>query len=602
VKHVSLANVGATPVPTSINGGLASAIPGLGSDLLQVAWAAFLSTTADHVIVIDASGAIIAANTNALDAPHKGDVLSIGGGWEQAWPIEHRRKVLAAMRSAADTGRARFAAYTLTESGEQCHWDVALTKIHLATHASHHLMASARKIEVRQADTKDRGPQELVDGLTGLPNAVAFHNELSARTSDVARGEPGFAVVTLNLDGFEQLNSRQGPQKCDRMLAQFADLVTRAAGSSSFFARSDGDEFALIIDAAGCAQSTRTMAARMISECANKVCASNPAANFSVSAGIALFPTDATTDQELLLFAQTALHAAKAKGRGGECRSFDGDMRQELQRHSAMLELARGAIARDRIRPYYQPKVDLQSGQMIGLEALLRWESSGGAVHSPATISAAFDDNEIAHNISDMMLRKVVADVAHWQQAGSALPVAINASGVDFKDPDFAERLLRQLDRADLPTSLFEIEVTEGVFLGSDADDVGAALRKLNAAGVRIALDDFGTGYASLTHLKEYPVDAIKIDRSFVNNLTTSPDDRAIVSAMISLSRDLALEVVAEGIETPDQAYLLRDLGCQTGQGFFFSEAVVGSQIPNIMRRIELAGGAVPSSHAQAMR
>lgn len=187
------------------------------------------------------------------------------------------------------------------------------------------------------------------------------------------------------------------------------------------------------------------------------------------------------------------------------------------------------------------------------------------------------------------MLRKVIADVSAWHRAGSALPVAFNACSADFRDTGFAERFLRQVDRAGLPARLFELEVTEGVFLGVGASDVGAALRRLSAAGIRIALDFFGTGYASLSHLKQHPVDVIKIDRSFVSNVATDPDDRAIVGAMVSLSHNLAIEVVAEGIETASQATLLRNMGCQIGQGFLFDRAVPGVDVPNLPRSHPIA-------------
>lgn len=588
MKHMSLASVNAMPIRAPWE------MQGVGCSLhsnanhLDAVLAAFLRITSDNVCVMELNGTVVWTNTLPSAPARRGYNPATGSAWERAWPAEHQLKIHTALRTAAHEGQASFAAYTRTAGGSKRFWDVTLARIFLPVAASRFLVATVRQVQESKLSTHDCCSASSVDGLTGLPSTTAFHKELSARTTADADLCRPFALAMLNLDGFKRLNSRAGPQKCDELLAQFADFMIQLAGGAGFFARSGGDEFALICDEPRGAAELRRSVAAMVQQCAEQVSAANPSAKFTVSAGIAMFPTDASTDRDLLTFAQTALRTAKRQGRG-KCVLFDGNMRQQLQRHSAMLELARAAIADDRVRPYYQPKVDLRTGKVIGLEALLRWESSGGAVHLPATISAAFDDPEIALQIGNVMLKKVIADLKQWKRAGLLLPVALNVSSADLKNPHFARYLLHSFSEADLPTSLVEIEVTEGVFFDSDDDNVGATLRTLNAAGVRIALDDFGTGYAALTHLKNYPIDVIKIDQSFVKNMTSDPDDRAIVSAIVSLSRDLALDVVAEGIESATQAALLSDLGCCSGQGFLFSEAVLGSEVMEAVRCIEAA-------------
>nr|WP_299595625.1 EAL domain-containing protein [Sphingomonas bacterium] len=559
-------------------------------------FAAFARATDDHVHVVDADGSIVWANPSALAAVDLWNILPAGQAWGQGWPVEQRPKAVAAIRTALEQGHAWFMAHMPTRAGTQRHWSVALTRISGVRDAGDFVIAVTRECGLRHVDAVDSYGTGDLDGLTGLPNAVWFHRELSSRTGGATRCQRPLALVMIDLDDFKQFNSRLGPQACDAMLARFADLLAQAAGTSTFLARSGGDEFALIVDDAADPAAVSARIAYLILRCADQISGPDHPANFSVSAGISFFPADAASDQELLRNAHTALRAAKGAGRG-RCVRFDGGMRQQLQRHSSMLEVARAAIAGGWMRPYYQPKIDLTSGRVTGLEALLRWQSPDGTVHTPASISAAFDDPEIATRITDIMLRKVVADLMIWRRMGSAVPVAINVSGADFRDTQFARRFLRQLREAGVPADLVELEVTEGVFLGVGAEEVGVALRKLNAAGVRIALDDFGTGYASLTHLKQHPVDLIKIDRSFVSNLAASPDDRAIVGAMISLGRNLAIEVVAEGIETEEQVLILRDFGCHTGQGFLFSRAVPGSEIPDIVREQKIGS---PISAARA--
>ena len=240
-----------------------------------------------------------------------------------------------------------------------------------------------------------------------------------------------------------------------------------------------------------------------------------------------------------------------------------------------MISLARSAVENDRIVPYYQPKVDLATGAVDGFEALLRWRDSRGGIHGAETISAAFEDISLAANISDTMIDLVLADVARWQKAG--LPfrhVAINVAAAELRRGDFAERLLERLAAASVPTDFIQVEVTESVFVGRSADYVHSALKLLSAEGVAVALDDFGTGFASLTHLKQFPVDIIKIDKSFIGDLTSEGEDTAIVRAVVGLGRNLGMKVVAEGVETPSQAQFLRELGCPLGQGFLFGKAM----------------------------
>ncbi|WP_246348263.1 EAL domain-containing protein [Sphingomonas aerophila] len=276
--------------------------------------------------------------------------------------------------------------------------------------------------------------------------------------------------------------------------------------------------------------------------------------------------------------ADIALLTGKSQ-EAGRALVFSGDMRQALQRRASSLEVAATAIANCWIEPHYQPKFDLASGKLCGLEALLRWRQPGGQWQSPETITAAFDDKCLATRITDTIFGKIVSDLSRWGDSSCAVPVAFNAAAADFRVENFAERLLTQLAQAGVPASMIELEVTEGVFLGDGAPHVARVLRKLSNEGVRIALDDFGTGYASLSHLKQFPVDVIKIDRSFVSSVTESHEDRAIVRTMIDLGKSMSIEVVAEGIEDAAQLAFLQQAGCNVGQGFHFGKAVPAAEI-----------------------
>lgn len=584
MKHLSIASARTMPFLPDFDQA-ATSFP--HSSMPDSVACALVRETQDRVYLVDAGGSLLWANASALRA--SGALLPLSGGrWDRLWPGAHRPAAAVALREACSRGHATFDAELHALGAGPSHWTVVLTRVSQPNDAGYLVIALARESHgCDSAVSADRPPVNR-DGPTGLPNAVALHEELSIRTKG-AMPLAAFALVAMDLDGFGEINGRAGPQASDAMLVRFAALLAAAAGPSCFLARSGGDEFTLLVDDPDDSVDLLASIVRIIRECAEQASGADQALRLSVSAGAARFPADAATDRELVRFANEALRAAKAGGRG-RCLGFDGTMRQRLQRHSSMLEVARAAVAGDWVSPYYQPKVDLVSGRVVGLEALLRWRSADGSVHAPASIAAAFDDPQIAARIRNVMLTKVIADIRAWRQLGMALPVAINASAADFLDGDFAQTLLGQLGDAGLAASLLELEVTEGVFMGAGAEQVSAALRSLNTAGMRIALDDFGTGYASLTHLKEYPVDVIKIDKSFISDLAGSSGDRAIVSAMIGLGRNLAIEVVAEGIETAGQLSILRDLGCQTGQEFAFSRAVPGADVTGIAGAYRLDG------------
>jgi EAL domain-containing protein (putative c-di-GMP-specific phosphodiesterase class I) len=303
------------------------------------------------------------------------------------------------------------------------------------------------------------------------------------------------------------------------------------------------------------------------------------------SIGGALFPGDASSAHELFKCADTALYALKGSGRGGT-RLFHNYMRQEAQKAASQLSLARVAVSEKSVIPHYQQKVDLRTGRIRGFEALLRWNHPKRGIQSPDTVAEAFKDYELASKIGELMQKKVFSDMSNWQKAGVAFGrISINASPAEFLRDDYAEKLLARLAEYNLPGDLVEVEVTEHVFLDRGAEYVSRALAALNKAGVRLSLDDFGTGYSSLCHLRDFPVDVVKVDRSFIAKMVEESEVASIVSAVIDLAASLSLDVVAEGIETTQQESLLRKLGCGLGQGYLFGRAVVADEVRLLLDR-----------------
>ena len=424
------------------------------------------------------------------------------------------------------------------------------------------------------------------DGLTRLANRACFQEKLEQAVAAARREDLAVGVLVLDLDHFKQVNDALGHDVGDALLRMIADRLREVAGTSDTVARLGGDEFAIVVPALhselDLIQLSRAIQDRMREPFLHE----GRILDCRVSSGAAIFPVYCGNTEELLKNADMALYAAKAAGRA-TVTMFEPQMRDDILRRTAMVQQARAAIRDDRVLPYYQPKLDLVSGSVEGFEALLRWRMPNGRIGLPAALEAAFEDLEVAAAISDRMIERVIADMRRWLDRGTPFRhVAVNASAAEFRRDNFAERVLEELRRAGIPTRCFQLEVTETVFLGRGAEYVHRALALLNAQGVKIALDDFGTGYASLRHLKQFPVDIIKIDRSFVRDMETDPGDEAIVRAVINLGKSLRIGVVAEGIEAQSHAARLLELGCDFGQGFLYSPAVGASRVPTLIRRL----------------
>jgi diguanylate cyclase (GGDEF)-like protein len=381
------------------------------------------------------------------------------------------------------------------------------------------------------------------------------------------------------VDHFKRTNDVHGPDAGDAVLCEIADRLKDTTGATDVSARLGGDEFAVLLrevrneDELEVAVATIRLALRApfafggaVLEC-------------GASIGGSVTPVHGLSSKQLLKSADVALYTAKAAGRGN-FRSFKPKMLFERERQQTMLTVAQDSLDQGLIVPFYQPKVEIASGRIIGFEALLRWRHHTKGIQAPDTLAAAFLDGVLAPRLSERIISSVITDMKMWKAHGIDVGhVALNAAAADFAKGDFADCLLERLHKASLPFSSIQIEVTEAVFLGRGSENVEVALRMLNAAGVRVALDDFGTGYASLSHLTEFPIDIIKIDRSFVGAMECNSGKRTIVEAVVALGRSLGIDVVAEGVETVMQHAALEAIGCPVGQGFLYGKAGPSSDV-----------------------
>ena len=448
----------------------------------------------------------------------------------------------------------------------------------------------SRLIVTFQDVTDERGADARIrwaarhDPLTKLPNRTSLQEELELATGRCDGASERLGLLLFDVDDLKRINDTLGHDAGDALLCTFAARLVEFAPENATVGRLGGDEFAIVVPAIGGKAALDACASAILRGLRAPFAYHGRALDCAASVGASIFPDHGNDAAELLKSADLALYEAKTTGRGRTIM-FRSDMRAGLQRRSSMINMAKDAIRGERIEPYYQPKIDLATNRLVGFEALLRWEDARGSVHLPEAISAAFGDTDLAIAITDRMLERVTADLLSWLDAGfDPVSIAVNSSANDFRYDDFAERVLERLLRCGLPPTCLEIEITETVFLGRGAGYVERALRTFSSAGMRIALDDFGTGYASLSHLKQYPVDIIKVDRSFVSNLENSPDDAAIVDAIVSLGRNLGITTVAEGVETEAQADHLRSRGCTIGQGYLFGRPCKAAEVAPVWK------------------
>ena len=544
-----------------------------------------LEASADCIMVVDLDGGLELVNAPGLSALEIQDFEKYrGSDWIMLWPQESRTTVRAAISEARSGKSGRFSAYCPTAKGTPKWWDVVVSPILNEEGELKKLLAISRDITVqRNAAVHVKWVSEH-DALTGLANRRAFETHLQAATIRAMQADTKVGLLLLDLDHFKHVNDTLGHAAGDHLLSVFGKRLKESVRVHDFVARLGGDEFAIILEEGEDGLDLMGAGESILSRLQEPIKYDGRVMSAGASIGGAIFPADAKSSNELFNNADTALYALKGSGRGGT-RMFQNHMREQARLISSQLSLARTAITRESVEPHYQQKIDFKTGKIVGFEALLRWRHVSRGIQHPETVSEAFKDYELASKIGDLMQRRVFRDMRGWLDRGLPIGfVAINAAPVEFLRDDFAERLLARMQERSIPPHLVEIEVTEHVFLERGSDFVGRALKMLSRAGIRIALDDFGTGYSSLSHLRDYPVDVVKIDRSFIEKVTTDVELRAIVCAVIDLAKSLNIEVVAEGVETEEQKLLLIEHGCGLGQGYLFGRAVEADEVPHLLK------------------
>lgn len=422
------------------------------------------------------------------------------------------------------------------------------------------------------------------DSLTGLPNRLLLDDRITQAIAQANRQTHEFAVAVLDLDRFKLINDSLGHRAGDELLCEVAVRLKGAIRAVDSIARLGGDEFVIVFDGPMTRAETLEMGKRLLKVMELPMRLLGIDVHVSPSIGIAVYPRDGTTVDTLLAHADAAMYYAKERGRNSvECYTESmGSVTQERVKLESELH---EALRSGQFELHYQPKVDTATGRVNSAEALIRWRHPQRGLLMPAEFIPVAEECGLLDAIGEWVLLEACRQGRIWQQHGPrALRIAVNLAPSQFRLVDLVGQIRRALDASELDPTLLEIELTETAVM-SDAEESVHILEAISRMGVLVSVDDFGTGYSSMSYLRRFPIDKLKIDRCFVEQMTARREDASIVGAIISLAHSLSLKVIAEGVETPEQLQLLAELGCDQYQGFYFSPALVPAKFEELLRQ-----------------
>jgi diguanylate cyclase (GGDEF)-like protein len=421
------------------------------------------------------------------------------------------------------------------------------------------------------------------DALTGLPNRALLSDRFSQLIVQARRHATPLGVLFIDLDDFKLINDSLGHAGGDELLKEAARRLQSAVRPGDTVARISGDEFAVILSDLARPDDAALVAQKIIDRLATPVQVRGHEVFVTASIGIAAFPADGDDAEALLGAADAAMYRAKQSGRNGY-QFFTADINQRTRARVQLGSELRRALEREEFALVYQPKYDLRTGRPCAAEALLRWNHPERGVVSPGEFIPVLEETGLIVAVGEWVLQRACKDLKSWQAEGAVVvPIAVNLSARQFRQQDLDLRLIDLIKSAGVQTKLIELEITESQLM-QDPHHAIRIMRSLSNAGIRIAIDDFGTGYSSLSYLTRFPVSALKIDRSFVADVLSDQADAAIVRTIIDMAHTLGSIVIAEGVETAEQAALLRKLGCEQAQGYYFARPMPEAKLKALLR------------------
>ncbi len=444
-----------------------------------------------------------------------------------------------------------------------------------------------REVEVRRNHKRAEATVERqahYDLLTDLPNRTTFRDRLTVALAQATRNRKMLAILFVDLDRFKTIVDTLGHTIGDQVLRGVAERLGASLEEGDTLARLGGDEFVILLPLISRADRAVRVAQRILEAIKPPFHFDRNELHITMSIGITLYPYDGEDADTLLKNADTALYRAKEQGRNNY-QLYTPAMNARAFERLALENSLRKAVERKEFLVYFQPQVDLKTGVIVGTEALLRWQHPDLGIVYPSEFISMAEETGLIAQLGDWVLRTSCTHNKAWQKAGFApMTVAVNLSARQFQQQDLVETVARILKETGLEARWLEIEITESIAM-QNADYTNVLLRGLKEMGVRVALDDFGTGYSSLSYLKKFPINTLKIDQSFVRDLTKDPNDEAIANAVIVLAHSLKLKVVAEGVETKEQEAFLRQHQCDILQGFLFSVPLPAASLETLLRQ-----------------
>ena len=445
---------------------------------------------------------------------------------------------------------------------------------------------STMQQEIAERKMAEKQMQHLAnyDPLTGLPNRNLLQDRFQQVLAHVRRNQTRTAVLFIDLDQFKTINDTLGHNVGDILLWSVADRIVSAVRQEDTVARQGGDEFILLLHHIDSADDADKVGQKLLATLAQPYQINESLLYVSASIGIAIYPDDGEDVDTLLKNSDTAMYHAKESGRNNY-QFFAPEMNQLAMEKQSLGTDLHHALERNELLLHYQPVVDMVSGQLTGMEVLLRWQHPERGLISPVKFIPLAEETGLIVPIGEWVLMSACEQIKLWLDQGYDVPsLAINLSAKQFRKNSLAATIARILEISGVKARYLTLEITESVFM-ENTDEVSAMLRTLSDMGLKISIDDFGTGYSSLSYLKRFPIDNLKIDQSFVMDIATDPDDAAIVTAIIALAHSLQMEVIAEGVETAEQLAFLKYRKCGQYQGYYFSKPLPASVVVSMLRR-----------------
>ncbi|MFN7855866.1 MAG: putative bifunctional diguanylate cyclase/phosphodiesterase [Acidovorax sp.] len=437
-----------------------------------------------------------------------------------------------------------------------------------------------RDLTLQHAAQKRIEELAFSDALTGLPNRLLLSQRVDTAIAAANQSDTGFAILFLDLDRFKIINDSLGHPFGDRVLQLVAERLQACLRQTDMLCRLGGDEFVIYLHI-GDASVAEGVARRILDEMLKPFMLDDMGFSIQCSIGIALYPQDGGTLDDLIKQADTAMYRVKDRGRGNY-GFYQPQMNANLLSRMQMEHAMRQAIGHQRMAVHYQPQVNLKTGRIMGAEALARWTDPEFGAVSPGLFIPLAEESGYIVTLGAWVMEQAVREAAVWMHSGHPIMIAVNVSALEFRQPDFVDRITRLLAVHQLPPTLLELELTESILL-QDAQEMEQRLRVLAKLGIGLAIDDFGTGYSSLAYLKKLPIHKLKIDQSFVRGLPDDEGDRAIVNAIISIGQAMHIEVVAEGVETQVQQSVLQQMECSQYQGFLCAPGLPAAEFRSLL-------------------